>query len=84
MKPYLKYVYEVIAIVVGITLSFMVDEWREERQNWEKEKVILKEIYNERKADSLMLSYNLQIHKNGFASCINLIKNHNKFLPLHL
>jgi uncharacterized protein DUF6090 len=33
MKPYLKYIYEIMAILIGITLSFMVDEWREDRQN---------------------------------------------------
>ena len=33
LKPYLKYFYEIIAIVIGITISFIVDEWREDRQN---------------------------------------------------
>ena len=37
MKPYLKYLFEVLAIVVGITLSFVVDEWREERQKKREE-----------------------------------------------
>jgi len=55
LKPYLKYVYEVIAIVVGITISFMVDEWREERQNREELVVALKLINKELISDSTSL-----------------------------
>ncbi len=32
MKPYLKYIFEVLAIVVGISLSFMVDEWKKKNE----------------------------------------------------
>ena len=35
MKKHLKYLIELIVIVVGITLTFMVDDWREERQKRE-------------------------------------------------
>ena len=51
MKSYLKYVVELIVIVVGITLSFMVDEWREERKNRDKEIKAMKEILSGLKSD---------------------------------
>ena len=30
LPTYAKYLFEVIAIFVGISLSFMMDEWRED------------------------------------------------------
>jgi hypothetical protein len=33
MSKYYKYAFELVAIFLAITLSFLVDEWREERQN---------------------------------------------------
>lgn len=54
MKKISKYLIELIVIVVGITLSFMVDEWREERQNREE---TLKVLSN--------LKFNLQTDIDG-------------------
>ena len=33
MKKFSKYLIELVVIVVGITLSFLVDEWREEAEH---------------------------------------------------
>ena len=66
LKPYLKYVYEVIAIVVGITISFMVDEWREERQNREELVVALKLINKELISDSTSLVGYLDIYHEAY------------------
>ncbi|MDH5400184.1 MAG: hypothetical protein OEX02_18675 [Cyclobacteriaceae bacterium] len=58
LKPYLKYVYEVLAIIVGITISFMVDEWREERQNKIAENTYLKNIRSDLVQDTLIYTWN--------------------------
>jgi len=57
LKPYLKYLFEVVAIVVGITLSFMVDEWREDKQNREELVGALKIINKDLASDSSGLFY---------------------------
>ena len=69
LKPYLKYIYEVLAIVIGITLSFMVDEWREERQNREIENTYLINLRSDLVQDTsfftLMISRDSQSVNDG-------------------
>jgi len=36
LPTYAYYLLEVLAIFIGITLSFLVNEWREEKQNREE------------------------------------------------
>jgi hypothetical protein len=55
MKKYLKYLIELIVIVVGITLSFMVDEWREERQKREDVERSLHLMLSNLESDSIQL-----------------------------
>jgi hypothetical protein len=47
MRPYLKYFFEIAAIVVGVTISFMVDEWRENRRNRSSTVSSLERIQND-------------------------------------
>ena len=56
MKPYLKYLFEVLAIVVGITISFMVDELRDQRKEESIEIVSLNKLLVGLKADSARLT----------------------------
>ena len=56
LPAYAKYLFEVLAIFVGITLSFMVDEWREDKQNREETVKALKMIREDLVQDTL--SYN--------------------------
>lgn len=44
MKKFSKYIIELIVLVVGITLSFMVDEWREDREKSAQLEQIFSEI----------------------------------------
>ena len=55
LKSSLKYVYEVIAIVVGITISFMVDEWREESQNRKETLTLLSSIKEDLTMDTITI-----------------------------
>ena len=52
MKKYVKYFIEFIVIVAGITVSFMVDEWREERRNREETVDLLRKIKSNLLVDS--------------------------------
>lgn len=56
MKKSFKFVFEVIAIVIGITLSFLVDEWREDRQLREETYKVLRLIQSDLKQDSMKLA----------------------------
>lgn len=38
---------EVVAIFMGITMSFLFDEWREERQDRERERILLEKLVGE-------------------------------------
>lgn len=51
MESKLKYLYEVAAIVVAITLSLLVDEWREKRQQREETAEVLKLIKSDLESD---------------------------------
>lgn len=44
MKDFRKYLIEILVIVIGITISFLVNEWREERKERQEEKEILTDI----------------------------------------
>ena len=46
-----SFVFDVVAIVVGLTLSFMIDEWRNEKKVRSKESAILEGIRSDLQAD---------------------------------
>jgi len=51
-RPALKYVLEVVTIIIGISLSFAIENWREERQEEKIYKAILEEFILDLKEDS--------------------------------
>lgn len=55
MKKYAKYLIEFVVIVFGITASFMVDEWREERQDRKELKNILQMMQSNLQQDSIKM-----------------------------
>ena len=61
LPAYAKYIFEVLAIFVGITLSFMVDEWREDKQNREETLTALGIIKEDLQQDSINIKYNIFI-----------------------
>ncbi|HLP92822.1 MAG TPA: hypothetical protein VK168_02255 [Saprospiraceae bacterium] len=50
-----KYLGEVVAIFIGISISFWFDEWREDRKDREMEQKILKNMMANLKQDSMIL-----------------------------
>ena len=53
---YTKYLFEIIAIFIGITLSLMADEWRDKKQNREETVKALKMIREDLVADTVKFS----------------------------
>jgi hypothetical protein len=58
----LKYVFEVIVIFLGISISFWFDEWRDNRKDKEMERKHLIDLKNNLKQDTFLLS---QLIKSG-------------------
>ncbi|MBN8680897.1 MAG: hypothetical protein J0M29_21915 [Chitinophagales bacterium] len=50
-----KYLGEVVAIFIGISISFWFDEWREDRKDREMEQKILKNMKSNLRQDSMIL-----------------------------
>ena len=82
MKPYLKFLFEVVAIVVGITLSFMVDEWREDRQNREHTLRSLKEIRGDLIEDTNRINHVISYNNSLAEKAVLLQKPPQKNLDL--
>jgi len=61
MKGWLKYLFEIIAIFIGITGSFLLDEWREDNQNRDETVEVLKLIKSDLQQDTLQISELLKI-----------------------
>ena len=63
-----EYVVEILVIIIGITLSFAVDEWKDLRQKRELEQVYLKSLLSDleqdlRELDEVMEETRLVIDK---------------------
>jgi hypothetical protein len=50
-----EYVVEIIVIILGITLSFAVEEWKEQREERQKEQVYLRELLSDIQTDHQQL-----------------------------
>ena len=68
--PWARVAAEFIAILAGVTLAFLADDWREFR--WERvdERLALQELLADLEADSLRLSAQLQSHRQVDAAVL--------------
>jgi len=55
-----SFLMDALAIVVGLTLSFMIDEWRDERKKLDDERAILNSIKLDLKADIVFANRAIQ------------------------
>ena len=55
-----KYLFELLVIITGISISFMVQSWREDRRSKKTEKLVLNHVLDDLKADSLAISEELE------------------------
>lgn len=58
-----SYFAEFLIIIAGIMVSFLLNEWRETSNTKEKKLVLLSELHEDLKADSLFLSYSHKFYK---------------------
>src|SRR6187551_901407 len=56
MKILSKYIFEVIVIFIGITMSFIFEEWRGSRSDDQKEKEYYSLLLSDLKSDSIALA----------------------------
>ncbi len=59
-KDWLRYIFEILVIIIGVTLSFIVNEWREAERQKKAEIVALEEILRDLRADSLAMNSELK------------------------
>lgn len=56
-----KYLFELIVIITGISISFMVQNWRENQKNLETEQRVLHLILEDLSADSTAITNEIQL-----------------------
>ena len=71
-KGYFKYVLEVMAIVIGVSISFYVEEWREDRGEHDEYLVYLDKMRQDLKQDSLYLQVFGSRYSSDFKSAKNI------------
>lgn len=70
-----RYTLELFVIIFGISVSFLLNEWRENRKNIKAEEVALQAIYNDLKADSLVIENESVVLKNNQKFFTYFLKN---------
>lgn len=60
-----RYTLELFVIIFGISVSFLLNEWRENRQNFKAEGAALHAIYDDLIADSLVISNEAKLLANN-------------------
>lgn len=77
----MKYVLEVIAIVIGITLSFMVDEWRENREKHEASILLIRGIQEEMEYNKAQLQDAIEWYRRGREAGLIILSLYNEENP---
>lgn len=70
------YLAEFLIIIAGITVSFIVNEWREKNKLEEKKEQLLFDINKDLYADSMVLSMSNSLYKTMTRSHDSLLKYH--------
>jgi hypothetical protein len=66
---------EVVVLVIGISISFALEEWREERQAGRDERRVWRAVHEDLAADSLFLSRRIGQIRTMLASYERLLRN---------
>lgn len=74
MKKIGKYIVELIVIVVGITLSFLVEEWREENEREHSTELVLKGIKKEMISNNEQLENVIKWGRKGRRASLKLME----------
>ena len=71
-KTYVRYLIEIVVIVAGITLSFLVDEYREDKREKEEYKIYLSKLKSDLLLDSLMTDFTKNRRKAQYVGAVQL------------
>ena len=85
MKNFRHYLLELAVIIAGISISFMAEEWRNNRNLESQTKQILERLLVSLDSDIDDLNYNIKSHEIASQSCskvLNSIYNENDEIPL--
>ncbi len=74
MKKFSKYIFEVLAIFIGITASFLVDEWREEHELSKRLFENLKAIRQELVQDTININQKLALFDSTAATLYQILQ----------
>lgn len=69
---------ELLVIIAGITVSFILNEWREDKALQQKKDNLLTEVNYDLKQDSLLLTFSIDIYKKLLKAHDSLLINHQK------
>ncbi len=81
-KQILKYIIEIIIIIVGVVIAFYLTQYGEKLNRNKNEKDVLKQIKFELEGNLLDLERDLVIHEIGLSSNLRVIKFMNREMPL--
>ena len=73
-RSWKSYLFELVTIIMGITIPFLLNEWRIHQSNQKKEHQILMDLHENLVTDSLLLVEEIQAIKLCTRSCDKLIK----------
>ncbi len=72
-----RYLIEIFVIIIGITLSFLLNEWRVDRDNRANEIRLLEALHASMTADSTAIIADMQFLKNGIEIYPKVLKSNN-------
>lgn len=78
-----KYVLEIIVIILGISISYNLEQWSETRKNKKREIEILKEFKGGLSVDLAKMQGNIRSHENSIRSSKIILKVIKDDLPYH-
>lgn len=84
MKPweqFKKYLFEVVAIITAITLSFLFDEWRDARQDRRDNRELLTAIADNLKKDTMLLAATINFQDRLLAGEAHMLTTPDSLQP---
>lgn len=76
-----KYLFEVLAIITGITLSFLFDEWRDIRLDRRTSRDLLSSISDNLKKDTAILAATIDFHQKMMAGESHILNHSDSLRP---
>ncbi len=73
---YFKYaIGEIVLVVIGILIALQINNWNQQRQNRQKETIILKQIHKDFISNKIQLDSIIINNEKSIEGCLNIIKN---------